>query len=168
MPQQDDTTIELFSQSRQISDLQAELAARDAEIGRLRAELAATPKEALKFYWDVTEYSQEIVNYDLGDLGKMERAVEQYLSLLGHDTNAKFRNAATLAKTRNDIADVRAENERLRAELAAVPKVELWWHWNVTEFSQAIVNDTEHGIAKKCRAIQRWFATMDYTNDDDD
>ena len=166
MPQQDDTTIELFSQSRQISDLQAELAARDAEIERLKAELAAIPKEALKFYWDVTEYSQEIVNYDMGDLGDMERAVEQYLSLLGHDTNAKFRNAATIAGTLDDIAAVRAENERLRAELAAVPKAELWWHWNVTEFSQAIVNGTQRDVAEKTRTIQRWFAAMDYDDDD--
>ena len=166
MSQQDDTTIELISQSRQISDLQAELAARDAEIERLKAELAAVPKDALKFYWDVTEYSQETVNYDLGDLGEMERAVEQYLSLLGHDTNAKFRNANTLAETRSDIAAVRAENERLRAELAAVPKAELWWHWNATEFTQAIVNETERGIAEKTRTIQRWFAAMDYNDDD--
>ena len=166
MPQQDDTTIELFSQSRQISDLRAELATRDAEIERLKAELAATPKDALMFYWDVTEYGQETVNYDLGDLGEMERAVEQYLSLLGHDTNAKFRNATTLAETHNNIAAVLAENERLRAELAAVPKAELWWHWNVTEFTQAIVNETEHGIAEKTRTIRRWFAAMDYGDDD--
>ena len=45
MPQQDDTTIELFSQSRQISDLQAELAARDAEIKRLREQVNALIEE---------------------------------------------------------------------------------------------------------------------------
>ena len=145
-----------------------ESVALKAEIERLKAELAAIPKDALMFYWDVTEYSQETVNYDLGDLGEMERAVEQYLSLLGHDTNAKFRNANTLAETRSDIAAVLAENERLRAELAAVPKAELWWHWNVTEFSQAIVNGTQHDVAEKTRTIRQWFAAMDYTNDDDD
>ena len=41
MPRQDDTTIELFSQSRQISDLQAELAARDTEILRLKQRVNA-------------------------------------------------------------------------------------------------------------------------------
>jgi len=36
MPQQDDTTLELISLSRQVSDLQAAVAARDAEILRLK------------------------------------------------------------------------------------------------------------------------------------
>jgi len=88
MPQQDDTTIELFSQNRQISDLRAELAARDAEI------------------------------------------------------------------------------ERLKAELAAIPKAELWWYWNITEFSQATVNYNARSINEKTRTIQRWFAAMDYDDDD--
>ena len=160
MPDQEDQLTRKWAQACQ------EIVALKTEIERLKAELTAVPKDALMFYWDVTEYSQETVNYDLGDLGEMERAVEQYLSLLGHDTNAKFRNADTLAETRNDIAAVLAENERLRAELAAVPKAELWWHWNVTEFTQAIVNETERGIAEKTRTIQRWFAAMDYDDDD--
>ena len=41
MPQQDDTTIELISLSRQISDLRAELAARNAEILRLKQRVNA-------------------------------------------------------------------------------------------------------------------------------
>ncbi|MCB0055925.1 MAG: hypothetical protein KDE45_02825 [Caldilineaceae bacterium] len=41
MPQQDDTTIELISLDRQISDLRAELAARDAEILRLKQRVNA-------------------------------------------------------------------------------------------------------------------------------
>ena len=162
MPDNEDQLTRKWAQACQ------EIVALKAEIERLKAELTAVPKDALMFYWDVTEYGQEIVNYDIGDLREMERAVEQYLSLLGHDTNAKFKNAATLADTRNNFAAVRAENERLRAELAAVPKAELWWHWNVTEFNQAIVNSTERSIAEKCRTIKRWFAAMDYTNDDDD
>ena len=162
MPDNEDQLTRKWAQACQ------EIVALKAEIERLKAELAAVPKDALTFYWDVTEYGQEIVNYDIGDLGDMERAVEQYLSSLGHDTMAKFKYADTLADTRNNSAAVRAENERLRAELAAVPKAELWWHWNVTEFSQAIVNSTEHSIAEKTRAIQRWFAAMDYTNDDND
>ena len=36
MPQQDGTTLELISLSRQVSDLQAAVAARDAEILRLK------------------------------------------------------------------------------------------------------------------------------------
>ena len=161
MPDNEDRITRRWAQTCQ------ENVALKAEIERLKAELAAVPKDALMFYWDVTEYSQETVNYDMGDLGEMEQTVEQYLSLLGHDTNTKYRNANTLAETRSDIAAVRAENERLRAELAAVPKAELWWHWNVAEFSQAIVNETERGIAEKTRTIQRWFAAMDYTSDDD-
>ena len=162
MPDNEDRITRRWAQTCQ------ENVALKAEIERLKAELAAVPKDALMFYWDVTEYSQEIVNYDMGDLGEMEQTVEQYLSLLGHDTNTKYRNANTLAETRSDIAAVRAENERLRAELAAVPKAELWWHWNVTEFSQAIVNGTQHDVAEKTRTIRQWFAAMDYTNDDDD
>ena len=162
MPDNEDQLTRKWAQACQ------EIVALKAEIERLKAELTAVPKDALMFYWDVTEYGQEIVNYDIGDLREMERAVNQYLTSLGHDTSAKFEYAATIADTRNDFAAVRTENERLKAELAAVPKAELWWHWNVTEFSQAIVNSTEHSIAEKTRAIQRWFAAMDYTNDDDD
>ncbi len=45
MPQQDDTTLELISLSRQVSDLQAALAARDAEILRLKERVNALIKE---------------------------------------------------------------------------------------------------------------------------
>ena len=162
MPDNEDQLTRKWAQACQ------EIVALKAEIERLKAELTAVPKDALMFYWDVTEYGQEIVNYDIGDLREMERAVNQYLTSLGHDTSAKFKYAATIADTRNGIAAVRAENERLKAELTAVPKAELWWHWNVTKFNQAIVNSTQHGIAEKTRAIQRWFAAMDYTNDDND
>ena len=72
------------------------------------------------------------------------------------------------AQACQEIVALKAEIERLKTELTAVPKAELWWHWNVTEFNQTIVNSTERSIAEKCRAIRRWFAAMDYTNDDDD
>ena len=162
MPDNEDQLTRKWAQACQ------EIVALKAEIERLQAELAAVPKDALTFYWDVTEYGQEIVNYDIGDLRNMERTFSDYLASLGHDPKKKYEYAATLADTLDDIATVRAENERLRAELTAVPKAELWWHWNVTEFNQAIVNSTERSIAEKCRAIRRWFAAMDYTNDDDD
>lgn len=160
MPDNEDQLTRKWAQTCQ------ENVALKTEIERLKAQLATVPNDALMFYWDVTEYGQEIVSYDIGDLREMERAVKQYLTSLGHDTNAKFKYAATIAGTHDDIAAVQTENERLRAELAAVPKAELWWHWNVTDFNQAIVNETERGIAEKTRTIQRWFAAMDYGDDD--
>ena len=63
---------------------------------------------------------------------------------------------------------LKAEIERLKAELAAVPKAEFWWYWNVTDFSHAAVDHSGHSIAEKTRTIQRWFAAMDYTDDEDD
>lgn len=166
--QNDATTEDFMSYDKRLSHLRAELAARDAEIERLKAELAAVPTQAFAFYWDVTEYGQEIVDYAVGDLGDMERAISAYLASQGHDPQKKFEYAATIAGTLDDINAVHAENERLRAELAAVPKAEFWWYWNVTDFSQATVNYNAHSITEKTRAIERWFAAMDYTDDEDD
>ena len=70
------------------------------------------------------------------------------------------------AQTCQENVALKAEIERLKAELAAVPKAELWWYWNVTEFSQATVNYSGRSINEKTRTIQRWFAAMDYGDDD--
>lgn len=153
--------------TRKWSQTYRENVALKAEIERLKAELAAVPTQAFAFYWDVTEYGQEIVNYDIGDLGDMERTISVYLASQGHDPQKKFEYAATIAGTLDDINAVHAENERLRAELAAVPKAQLWWYWNITKFGQTIVNYNGRSIDEKTHAIKRWFAAMDYSDDDD-
>ncbi len=162
MPDQEDQLTRRWAQACQ------ENVALKAEIERLKAELAAVPTQAFAFYWDVTEYGQGIVDYAVGDLGDMERAISAYLTSQGHDPQKKFEYAATIAGTLDDINAVHAENERLKTELAATPKAELWWYWNVTDFSHAAVDHSGHSIAKKTRTIQRWFAAMDYTDDEDD